>query len=170
MFRCLLHHLQGDHCSTCSTTVYFVQYCYAGCVTICAIHPVFFNLPYWYIVENNMCFVLLYLKILTCNTLLSLGLFCMLAICVFTVFSCVCVRNGVENLRGPLSSCYVRPLSWCAPHNIPLLIILLRQLSSIQNLIFRFCDLFSTYRTSLLSKKYKFVLWLNMYSRNFITA
>jgi len=28
MFRCLLHHLQGDHCVTCSKTIYFLLCCY----------------------------------------------------------------------------------------------------------------------------------------------
>jgi len=37
----------------------------------------------------------------------------MLTIYVFTVLSCVSVRNGVEVLKGPRSSCYVVPLSWC---------------------------------------------------------
>ena len=109
-----------------------------------------------------MYFVLLYLtnlkilvKILNGNTLISVGscfLFCMLAICVFSASSSVCVRNSVDILRRPRYSCYVVPLSWCAHHNIPLLITLLSQLSSIQNLISRFCDFFFPYRNSLVSK------------------
>jgi len=37
----------------------------------------------------------------------------MLTVYVFTVSSCVWVRNGVEVLKRPRSSCYVVPLSWC---------------------------------------------------------
>ena len=48
-------------------------------------------------------------KILNCSTLVSVGsclLLCMLAIYVFTVSSCVWVRNGVGILKGPHSCCY----------------------------------------------------------------
>jgi len=37
----------------------------------------------------------------------------MLTIHVFTVYSCVWVRTGVEILTGPSYCCYVVPLSWC---------------------------------------------------------
>jgi len=43
-------------------------------------------------------------KIINCSTLISVGscyLLCILAIYVFTVCSCVWVRNGVEILGGP---------------------------------------------------------------------
>ena len=56
-------------------------------------------------------------KILSRGILISVSscyLLCMLAMLVFTVSSCVWVRNGVEILRGSRSCCYVVTLSWCA--------------------------------------------------------
>jgi len=44
IFRCLLHHLQEDHCVTCSKTVCIVQCCSIGCAVKYKIYPVFLNL------------------------------------------------------------------------------------------------------------------------------
>jgi len=56
-------------------------------------------------------------KIINSISFISVGsryLFCMLAMYVFSVSSCVWVHNGVGILRGPRTSCYVVPLSCCA--------------------------------------------------------
>jgi hypothetical protein len=58
----------------------------------------------------SFCILKLSVKILTFSTLISVGycfLLCMLAICVFTVSSCVWVCNGVEILRETCSCCHV---------------------------------------------------------------
>jgi hypothetical protein len=58
----------------------------------------------------------LLVKTLNCSTLISAGYcfsLCVLAKHVFTVTSCVWVRNAVEILRERRSCCYVVPLSWC---------------------------------------------------------
>jgi hypothetical protein len=61
-------------------------------------------------------------KILTCNTLISVGscfLLCVLTICVFTISSCVWVHNGVEILRGPCLCYHVVHLSSCVGYCLP---------------------------------------------------
>ena len=105
MFRCLLHHLQGDHCLTCSKL-----YAFCNVAVKCTIYPVFFKFTMLLQCLNNTHFALLCfknLKILNCRTLISVGscyLLCMLAIYVVPVSSCVWVHNGVEMLRRPHST------------------------------------------------------------------
>jgi hypothetical protein len=117
MFRCLLHHLQGDHCVTCSKTICFLQCCY-----------IMYNVPCFFLIYNavtifkticisSFCIskiIKMLVKTLNCSTLIfvcACYLLCMLAIYVYTVSSCVWVHNGIENLRGLRSCCYVVPLS-----------------------------------------------------------
>ena len=105
MFWCLLHHLQENHCVTCSKNVCFLQCCYK-------IHNIycFFLIYNAVIMFKTICIssffnletLKMLVKILSCSTLLSVGscyILCMLAIYVCTVSSCVWVRNGVEILR-----------------------------------------------------------------------
>jgi hypothetical protein len=48
MLRCLLHHLQGDHCVTSWNSVRFLQCCNTDCAVKCTICHVFFNLQFSY--------------------------------------------------------------------------------------------------------------------------
>jgi hypothetical protein len=47
MFRCLLHHLQGDQCITCSKTICFSQCCYK-----------MYNIQVYYIFYSNILSIL----------------------------------------------------------------------------------------------------------------
>ena len=93
MFRCLFHHLQGDHSL-------LAQKLYTFCnVTVKCTVQYTIRISSYCILKNLKTLV----KILNCSTLISVGscnLLCMLAIYVFTVSSCIWVRTNVEFLRG----------------------------------------------------------------------
>jgi len=99
MFRCLLNHLQGDHCVSCSKTIFFLQCCYTDCAIKSAIYPVFliYNVVTMFktICISSFCILKIlkmFVKVHNCGTLISVGsyfLLCMLAIYVFTVSSCL---------------------------------------------------------------------------------
>jgi hypothetical protein len=118
MFRCLLHHLQTDHCVTCSKTVSFLQSCYEmyniSCFLIYNAVTIFKTLC----ISSSCVLKILKLsvKILNCSTLMSVGS-CyslrVLAIHVLALSSCVWVCNGVETLTGPCACCYFVLLYWC---------------------------------------------------------
>ena len=118
MFWCLLHHLKGNHCVSCSKTTCFLQFCYKMYNVHC-----FFFLIYNAVTMfktkciSSFCILKIWkmlVKILSCSTSISVVscyLLCMLAIYVLTVSSCVWVHNGVEISRGPRSCCYAVSLT-----------------------------------------------------------
>jgi hypothetical protein len=104
MFRCLLHHLQGDR-----SLLAQKLYTFCNVAVKCTVRSIFlkFTTLLQYL---KQCVFLQYLqnlkmlvKILNYSTLIFVDpcyLLCTLAIYVFTVSSCVWVRNNIEILRG----------------------------------------------------------------------
>jgi hypothetical protein len=128
MFRCLLHHLQADHCITSWRTKCFCSGA-IKCTTYnvqCTMYniPCFFKFTILLHFLKHYYFVLLYpknlknlVKIISCSILIFVRfcyLLCVLAVYVFTVSSCVWVRSGVEILRGPGFAININLLLCCS--------------------------------------------------------
>jgi len=104
-------------------SIRFLLCCYTGCAIKCKIYSCFeiYNAVTTFkpIFLSSFCILKILkmlVKTLHCSTLISVGscfLLCVLAKRVFTVSSCVWVRNAVEILRRPRSCRYVVPLPWC---------------------------------------------------------